>query len=132
MTRRGPSRKTIKKMSRLADLARLRAHLMDHRLAPKLQRVKATEARIAETGERRVALLASQSAPLDTAQSLDAENLTMHAYMHIQADALRLQQAAHYRELARAEADAAPLRADARRAQAQVKALERLAAQRPK
>jgi hypothetical protein len=122
MTRRGSSRWAPKQISALSDLARLQAVALDQRLAPGLLRIEAIKTDIADLGKRRMALIASQSSTEGIKACAETQ-----AFIYAGADALRLDQARLYRELARTEADTAKLRTEAARAHARLAVLEKLA-----
>ncbi len=130
MTRRMTSRRSMAELAKLTVLARMKAHCMEHRLVTDLQRVHALKAEIETLGDRRGALIANQSQAVRAPDEFGTGDATLAGYLHIQADALRRRQAALYRELARAEAEVAPIRIEAARTRGRVAALEKLARSR--
>jgi hypothetical protein len=127
MTQRKRSRHDAVQLARLVDLARLRARVLEHRLATEGKHAQDLRARIDAVARRRAALLACRTGEPDPADGADATPPRLSAYMLARAVALRTEQAVLYRDLARAEAALTPLRIEARRAQARSSILDKMA-----
>ena len=125
MTRRRASRDRAAQLARLSAVADLKAQELERRLASELDRLAGIRTDIDFLGQRRAGILGSLSGGVDAPPEA---TVSLGAYLHAQADAMRLRQAALYRDLARLEVDVAPLRAEAGRARGRVMALETLVA----
>jgi hypothetical protein len=130
MTRGIGSRRTSAELATLMVLAQVKANGIEHRLAIDLGHIHALKAEIGALGDRRGALIASRSASDGARDAAETGDLALAAYCLAQADALRLLQAALYRDLARAEAEVAPVRIEAARARGRATILEKLACSR--
>ena len=127
MTQLKRSRYDSVQLARLVDIARLRARVLEHRLATEGKHAEDLRARIDDVARRRAALLTCRTGMPHPADGANATPPRLSAYMQVQADALRTQKAVLYRDLARAEAALAPLRAEAGRAQARSAILDKMA-----
>jgi len=130
MTRRIGSRRSSAELATLMVLAQVKADGIEHRLATDLRHINALKAEIGTLGDRRGALIASRLVSDGAPDKAGTGDLVLAAYCLAQADALRLRQAALYRDLARAEAEVAPVRTEAARARGRALALEKLARSR--